>query len=264
MRRIFRIPIQYLLAVLFWLAMIAFMYYTLETNDLTLAAFLEDLENTARAEWYGPLVFMFLMIFLRPFTLVPTVILTALGGRIFGIEWGFVYGLISATLSATWPYWAGEWLASHEDESKPRNKGHGPLVKLRGRMGDFMRENTFFAVLTLRLAQTPYDIVSLTAGNSRVPYRAYMLATFIGNIPGAYVFAALGASIEGDIFDGNYAFNQEMLISSAVVFVLSLVAARVMQQRSTAPPKERTSSTSETPPPSDDDAPLHLSVIQRT
>lgn len=214
-------------AFFFWIAMIALIYYKLDASDQTLKQFLLTAEYRMTTEWYGALTFLALFAVVRPFTLLPTMIFLALGGRIFGLGWGFIYGTIGMTASALIPYYTGRLF----QKDVPDGQDGGPVKRFIGRMAQFLRMNAFEALVMMRMTHIPYDMVSFTAGGLSVPFRTYLLGTFLGNLPATYPFVALGASIEGSLFDGNYVLNQALLISSVVVFGLCVAISKSMRRR---------------------------------
>ncbi|PJF23269.1 MAG: hypothetical protein CUN56_01785 [Phototrophicales bacterium] len=226
-QRIFQI-----IAVFFWLGMITAMYTYIEANNLTLAQVIEQMETTMRENWYGVLIFLFVMIVLRPFTLIPALVLAALGGRVFGLWWGFLWGMLGATISAIGPYYFG-WLFATRDVPETTFTTPG-VRRMMHKAARFMYRNAFASLLALRLINAPYDIVSFVAGNLKLPFRIFLLATFLGNISSIYGFTALGAAVEGDITEQNFSLNAELVFSSVVVLLLSAGFAWLLRRRQRA------------------------------
>ncbi len=216
-----------IIAVLLWLAVLIAIYYTLDSRNLTLPQLLDDARNHLNTAWYGSLVFLFVIGILRPFTLVPTVILIVAGGMIFGLSEGFIYGLIGTTVSAILPYYAGMLFAV---EIKP-DDDLGIFRKPAQKIAQFLLDNAFESLVALRLIQGPYDIVSFVAGNINMPLRVFMIGTFVGNIPAVYVFVALGASLDVELTTGQYAVDGRLIASSVAVFIASVVAAQYLRIR---------------------------------
>lgn len=207
-------------AVFVWIGLILAVYIYLQLTKLTLEEAIKKLELLMITRWYGPVIFFGLFLF-RPFTLVPAIVFVALGGRIFGLWMGFVYGLSAMTISAVLPYYAGRLFAGQINNTRQLGGAR--------RVSQFVRANPFEALLALRLVNVVYDIVSFVSGSLKVSLRIFLAATLLGNLSVAYTFAALGASLEGDIFDGELSFNGDMLFSSAVVFVISLGISRYLR-----------------------------------
>lgn len=219
-----------IIAVLFWLGMIMTILHVMRQNDLNFLQFLRQLEDTMRDNWYGPLLFIFVFVIARPFTLVPVTIFVMLGGRIYGVGLGFVYCMIGLNLTAILPYYFGLLFTRKEVASLDVVPAPG-WRSMGGRIERFLRRNSFESLLAMRLSSLPFDLTSLIAGYIAMPFRVYMGATFLGNIATAYGFAALGASVEGDIYDGQYSINSELLISSVAVLLFSLFISLYLRRR---------------------------------
>lgn len=219
-----------IIAVLFWLTMIALILHVMRRNDLNFLQFLGVLEDTMQENWYGPVLFIFVFVVARPFTLVPVTVLVMLGGRIYGVGLGFVYCMIGLNLTAILPYYFGLLFTRREVGTLDVVPAPG-WRSVSGRIERFLRRNSFESLLAMRLSSLPFDMTSLVAGYIAMPFGAYMGATFLGNIATAYGFAALGASVEGDIYAGQYSLNSELLISSVAVLLLSLLVSLYLRRR---------------------------------
>lgn len=235
-------------AVTFWLGAVLVLYYVLQAKNITLSQLADQLETEMAAHWYGPVIF-FVVFLVRPFTLIPGIAFVALGGVIFGFGGGFVYSLLSLTASAIIPYQAGRLFAAEiEAEDTPdTSEAPGRFRRIMQRMAQFIRQNAFESILALRLAYAPYDIVSVVAGNIHVPFRVFLLATFVGNISVTFTFTAIGVSLEGGVFDERLQASDEgLLLSSIVVFVFSIAAARYLRRdvnRRTRKPQDASAGT---------------------
>ena len=86
-------------------------------------------------------------------------------------------------------------------------------------------------LLTMRLLYLPYDAVSVLAGNLRIPFWKFALATATGNIGGTFAFVGLGASIEGDLASGQLSLNPGVLVFSLLVLVASLALSRYLNRK---------------------------------
>lgn len=213
--------------ICFWIGTIGGLYFILDSRHLTPTQLVQDAQTYLTSYWYGALVFLFVATVLRPFTLIPTVIIIAAGGAIFGVFWGFIYGMIATTLSAILPYYAGQVFAVEIKQDEQVGIFSRPAQKI----ARFMRENAFESLVALRLIQGPYDIVSFVAGNIHMPFRIFMIGTFVGNLSAVYVFAALGASVDVEWTSGHLHFDGQLVFSSICVFIASIVAARYLKVR---------------------------------
>ncbi len=215
-------------AVLFWFVMVGVIYAYMDANQLTFNALVDQIETTIRDHWFGPLIFLFIFVVLRPFTLIPAIVLAAMGGHIFGLKWGFIWGMIGKTLSAVMPYYFGRLFNT---DDTPRAINTSGVRGVAARVERFLQENTFESLLAMRLVNVPFDIVSFMAGYMSMSFKLFMLATFLGNLSSVYGFAALGASLEGNLVEGDYSINQELAISSVIVLALSAVISVYLRRR---------------------------------
>ncbi len=176
----------------------------------------------------APLLYVIVYL-LRPLVLFPASWLTIAAGALFGLWGGFALALLAGTLSAALPYAMGRWFAG-DSESDPAAAAGTPS-RLR-RFTDLLRRAPFQSVLTMRLLYLPYDGVSLLAGSLRIPFAAFASATALGNIPGAFAYVGVGASLEGDLTAGDLSINPAVLLTSGVVLVLSLAFSYWLRRRS--------------------------------
>src|SRR4029077_2980000 len=111
-------------------------------------------------------------------------ILTLAGGFLFGTWIGGLCAIIGATLGATAIFLAAR-------------AGLGGLAQRAGRFVGKLeagfRANAFSYLLVLRLVPIfPFWLINLVPALVGVRLPAFMLATFLGIIPGTFVYASLG------------------------------------------------------------------------
>lgn len=133
---------------------------------------------------FAPIVFIILFT-LVPLTLFPDSILAIAGGMIFGITKGSVYIIIGAVCGGSLSFFISRLL------------GKGFVNKLIkkdiNKLDNNIKENGFILILLLRLIPLfPFDIISYSAGLSKIRYKDFILATVLGVIPGVLVYANLG------------------------------------------------------------------------
>ncbi|MBX0331299.1 VTT domain-containing protein [Oscillochloris sp. ZM17-4] len=174
----------------------------------------------------GPLLYI-LIYTLRPLAFFSAIVVTLLGGAIWGPVWGMLFVVIGSNMSATLAYGFGRALGQG---LLPEGEG-GFVSRYAGRL----RQNAFGTILVMRLIYLPYDLVNYLAGFLRVPYRPYILASVLGSLPGTLTFVLAGASLNiEDILAGRFsisAINPWTLALSAVLFVGGIVVSKVLQQR---------------------------------
>lgn len=138
------------------------------------------------AGWAGVVVFVlgYAVLVLVP---SPASVLTILGGALFGVWWGALLAWSGALLGAVGGFAIGRRLGR-------------PAVDrlLRGRLrqaDQVLAHHGLTAVLVVRLLPLfPFTPLNYASGLLRVRRRDYTLGTALGIIPGAFAYAAVGAS----------------------------------------------------------------------
>jgi uncharacterized membrane protein YdjX (TVP38/TMEM64 family) len=111
-------------------------------------------------------------------------VLTIAGGFLFGTWLGALYAVIGATLGAT-----GIFLATRAGLGGLARRA-GPLV---GKLEAGFRADAFNYLLVLRLVFIfPFWLVNLVPALVGVRLSTFILATFLGIIPGTFVYASFG------------------------------------------------------------------------
>jgi uncharacterized membrane protein YdjX (TVP38/TMEM64 family) len=125
--------------------------------------------------------------------LLPGVILTLGAGAVFGLMEGFVLVSCSATLAATAAFFVGRYLARgwvvKRIEAYPRFKAIDEAVASEG----------WKIVGLTRLSPAfPFNLLNYAFGVTRVSPRDYILASWIGMMPGTLMYVYIG-SLAGDL-----------------------------------------------------------------
>jgi len=167
-------------------------------------------------------------------------VLTLAGGFLFGPWLGGGATVIAATLGATALFVAARTAIG----DALRARAGGWLEKLeRG-----FRENAFNYLLALRLFPgAPFFIVNLVPAFFGVKLRDFVLATFIGIIPGTLVYASVGNGLRAAFEAGVSAdpaaqgrallFAPEIILPIVGLIVLSLlpILAKALRKPKTEP-----------------------------
>ncbi|HSA81108.1 MAG TPA: TVP38/TMEM64 family protein [Geminicoccaceae bacterium] len=144
-------------------------------------------------------------------------VLTVTGGFLFGAVAGTLHVVVAATLGATLLFLIAKTALGDALRAKA-----GPFLK---RMEAGFQENAFNYLLVLRLIPLfPFFIVNLVPAFLGVGLRTYVLATFIGIVPGSFVYASVGAGL-GSVFDRNEAFSPASVLTPEIVVALVGLAA---------------------------------------
>lgn len=211
-----------ILALLFWLGLIAGYQVYAYSNNLTAVEVMQQLLGLMTNSLWGPAIYIILYA-IRPLVIFPSTILTLAGGFLFGPVLGVLYTIIASNTSATIAYLVGYYFGQGIfKESSSDN-----IVQ---RYADRMRKNSFETVMIMRFLFLPYDLVNYLAGFLRIRWLPFITATALGSIPGTIAFILAGASIEQ--FDGGVPkLNPTSLAASILIFIGSLVLSRLYKKR---------------------------------
>jgi uncharacterized membrane protein YdjX (TVP38/TMEM64 family) len=159
-------------------------------------------------------------------------ILTLVGGLFFGSILGTTIVVISATIGATLLMIAiklafGEFVA----------RKIGAKVKF---MENNFKHNAFFYLLSMRfLPLVPFFLLNLAAGLFNMEISQFFIATFIGIIPGSFVYVNIGANLNnvfnqpGDNFHLASFITPNIIIAFSLLAILSLIPLIIKKARST-------------------------------
>jgi uncharacterized membrane protein YdjX (TVP38/TMEM64 family) len=118
-------------------------------------------------------------------------LMTLLGGFLFGLWAGTLYVAIGATIGAVIIF-----LITRSAFGDTLRAKAGRLYK---KIEPEMRENAFSYLLFLRLVPLfPFFLVNIVPALFPISLRAFLIATFIGILPGTFVYVNLGQTL-GDI-----------------------------------------------------------------
>ncbi len=144
-------------------------------------------------------------------------VLSLLLGLLFGRWMGTLLIVISATLGATALFWMARYLLA--DWAEQRLQSNALAQKLL----DGFQADAFSYLLFLRLVPAfPFWLVNLAPAFTPVSLRIYVMTTFIGIIPGSFVFANLGHSL-GNIRSLDQLLSTQTFLAFSLLGVLSLL-----------------------------------------
>ncbi len=147
---------------------------------------------SAFASEYGsaaPVVFI-VVCALRPLLFfIPAMGLTIVAGLLVGAFKGTLYVACAGVFSSIVGFWFARWI------------GRDAIVRLTGvsaalgMLERWAEENGRRAVLSMRLFQLPWDIVSYWAGLSGVRFRDFFVASMIPLLPVSFLYTYMGSKI---------------------------------------------------------------------
>ena len=183
---------------------------------------------------WGPALFIVIYI-VACVLLVPGSVLTIGAGFIFGIWIGLVTVSIGSTLGAGAAFLLARTLmrgwTARKVAGNPRFQALDEAV---GRQG-------FKIVLLTRLSPVlPFNLLNFAFGLTRVSLRDYMLASWIGMLPGAVLYIYIGSAMKGltELTSGERArtleekvlFGFGLAATAVVSFVLARMARTALNQ----------------------------------
>ena len=166
-----------------------------------LAGLLEPLGKAA------PLAYIAFLV-IRPVTLLPGQLLTAVGGMLFGTLAATLYSLTGSFLSATLLFFAGRKLGTRL--MKRLAGGKYPALARVAKRHDFL-----FALLSCINPLFPTDVMLVAAASSGARLWPSLAGVMIGTIPGTFLTAQFGSGLAQG--------RTVMTVVSAVGLVLSLI-----------------------------------------
>jgi uncharacterized membrane protein YdjX (TVP38/TMEM64 family) len=226
---------QKLVAAAFWLLLVGGYGWYYRANGLTTETALLQIVNLLDSP-FGPLLYI-LIYALRPLIFFSAAVLTIASGAIFGagsivnLALAVLYTVIGSNLSATVAYYVGRFFGQGL-----LTEGDGENSGLLQRYADRMRKNSFETILIMRFIFLPYDLVNYLAGILRIDWKAFILASLLGSIPGTIAFVSFGASIDiKELAMGKTPqFNPWVLVFGVVIFIASLAISRYFKKREAA------------------------------
>jgi uncharacterized membrane protein YdjX (TVP38/TMEM64 family)/rhodanese-related sulfurtransferase len=158
----------------------------------------------------GPLVFMALYA-LATVLFLPGSVLTLAGGALFGPVWGTLWNLTGATLGASLAFLISRYLGADWVTRRA-----GPRLQ---RLNDGVTSEGWRFVAFVRLVPVfPFNLLNYALGLTRIPFVAYVLASWVFMLPGAFAYTWLG-------FAGREALGGGEGMIRNILIALALLAA---------------------------------------
>ena len=156
----------------------------------------------------APLIFLALCI-LRPIILLPVGLFSVLGGIMFGSFIGGTYTILGSTIGSIMAYYMAKYWGRDFIEKLMHNK----MKKL----DKSCKERGFLVTFLMRVIPIlPCDVVSYICGLSNIKMLDFVLGTFVGIIPGTYIYSYFGSSLKN-------VYSKEFIISILLLILLSIL-----------------------------------------
>ena len=164
----------------------------------------------------APLVYMLIYTAVIALSVPGGAVMTIAGGFLFGSILGTTYVVIAATTGATLLFMIAQTALGDSLRTYA-----GPWMQ---KMRKGFQDDAFHYLLVLRLIPLfPFFIVNLVPAFLGVKTRIYIGATFIGIIPGSFVYATVGAGI-GSVFDAGESFEPANILTPQMWLALAGLA----------------------------------------
>lgn len=166
----------------------------------------------------GPVVFM-LVYALAAVLFLPGSVLTLAGGALFGPFWGTLWNLTGATLGAALAFLIARYLGANWVAHRA-----GPRL---ARLNDGVTSEGWRFVAFVRLVPVfPFNLLNYALGLTRIPFLAYVLASWVFMLPGAFAYTWLGHTGREALSGGDGLIHNSMIalaLLAAVAFLPRLV-----------------------------------------
>jgi uncharacterized membrane protein YdjX (TVP38/TMEM64 family) len=237
------LKLRLLMAALSVAAVVLTLNLTGALDYLSFAALAENrawlAERVAALGYAAPLLFILVYALSTAFSLPTGLLLSTVGGFLFGTLWGGTLIVIGATLGATMIFLAARTVLGDV---------------LRARAGPFLqkleagfRENEISYMLVLRLVPLfPFWLVNLAPAFLGVRTSTFIGGTFLGIIPGSFVFASVGTGLgaileSGGTPDGSALLQPHIILPIAGLALLALIPVVAKRIRRPAAQLEKAS-----------------------
>lgn len=170
----------------------------------------------------GPLVFMALYA-LATVLFLPGSVLTLAGGALFGPVWGTLWNLSGATLGASLAFLISRYLGADWVTRRA-----GPRLQ---RLNDGVTSEGWRFVAFVRLVPLfPFNLLNYALGLTRIPFLAYVLASWVFMLPGAIAYTWLGYAGR-EALAGGEGMIRNILIALALLAAVAFLPRFVRKLR---------------------------------
>lgn len=186
----------------------------------------------------GPAVFALVYAVVSGVLMLPGAILTVGAGFVFGLGWGFAAVSVGSTAGAAFAFLIGRFLA--RDKVEALTQGKPRFRSIDRAIGDKGAK----LIMLLRMSPLiPYNLSNYFYGLTAVRFWPYVLATWVGMIPGTLLYVYFGTlgrvSVEAAAGTGEQAGRSPLewamlalgLVATLVVTILvSKIARRALSE----------------------------------
>jgi len=181
--------------------------------------------------WMGALLYIVSYSILA-LLLIPGSLLTLGAAPIYGFWWGYIIVTLGAMGSVAIAFWLANGLFRDKVEAQIKKYPKFEAVQ------NAIEDKGLFIVLLVRISPVfPFSISNYLFGLTRVNYGPYLLVTWIGMIPGTFLYVYIGllgkelAESSGQLMGLKYAFLAAGLIATFIsVWWISKLAKKSLEK----------------------------------
>tara|TARA_B100000315_G_C14469969_1_gene537827 strand:+ start:171 stop:899 length:729 start_codon:yes stop_codon:yes gene_type:complete len=157
---------------------------------------------------------IFILIYaLANMLLAPSIPFIFIAGLVYGIQGGLAISLLAELISATLNFIIGKQIKKRWFINKSNNK----KAKF---LSSYINKHGFWLIFVLRYLGFYFDIVSFAAGMTKIAYKKYIAATFLGFIPYILIYVYAGNQLM-DIKSSDFVYS--ILTFKLILFGVFLI-----------------------------------------
>jgi len=208
-----------------WLLLLVSYYAVLRLNNWTVSDGVYYVSNWLVENYWGPVFFISLYV-VGPLLFFPAIILSLLGGFVFG-PMGILYTIIGSNASAMVAYSIGRFFGNGIFK-----EGDTGVVQ---RYAQRIRQNSFQTVLIMHLIFMPYGLVNYSGGFLQIGWKPFLAGTALGSGMATISIVMLGVSFGSveELLAGKVRIDPVTLATSLLFIVSSIALSRYLRKRET-------------------------------
>jgi uncharacterized membrane protein YdjX (TVP38/TMEM64 family) len=147
-------------------------------------------ENIQTFGVWGPIAMIVLLVLATIFSPIPNSLIIIAMGATYGLIGGTIIAIIGASLASSFAFFLARKFGEQLVER------FFPKTHFLHR---FLTNNAFPTIFILRLIPSvSFDMVSYGVGLTKIPFRTFFIASFLGTIPGIISYVLIGAGLTND------------------------------------------------------------------
>ncbi|HTZ16966.1 MAG TPA: TVP38/TMEM64 family protein [Dissulfurispiraceae bacterium] len=158
----------------------------------------------------APLLFIIVCAVRPVLFFLPSMGLTIVAGVLFGTLWGTIYVAIGGVFSTAVGYYFARWMGRGVVQRLVA--GNAMLSELEKEAHEHSRS----AVLSMRLFNLPWDVVSYWAGLQGIRFWDFYIASMVPLVPISFLYTYFGSKVFNP-------YSAGFIISLAVMFIMGAV-----------------------------------------